>query len=172
MKENKLFNIIKKDDAKSKLYVIVDAARDDQIYFEIETVEHENLFPKKEALLLAEVSPYLLELKDEEFSHTLLKERYGDSTLLFLKSTETLVSLAMFFRKYTKIKVEGKEAFFAFYDPRVFQRFIKNASETESEAFFSLVHTYYCEEAENVQTLLHYTYDETLSIHKMSLNDD
>lgn len=145
------------------LYAIVDSAREEGLYLELDEVESFNLFRGEEATLLEEVAPYLIRLEGEDsFTEKLLNEQYGNFSLLFFQSNKPMNDIAEFFRDYTKVTIEGEVAYFAFYDPRVFKRFILKASSQEQEKFFSVAEAYFCEDAEDEEFLLHYYYDEKL----------
>jgi hypothetical protein len=133
---------------------------------QIDEVEHYNLFEEEEAQLLEEVAPYLVSLEeDDSFTKAMLSEEYGNSSILFVYSNYNIEELASFFRQYTKVIVEGQEAFFAFYDPRVFNRFMKRASKEELEDFFSLVSMYACEDDDS-KKFIEYRYTQNKVVKK------
>jgi hypothetical protein len=159
--------IISKENKNLTLYAILDAARSSNIYMHIDEVEHYNLFEDEEAQLLEEVAPYLVSLEeDDSFTKAMLSEEYGNSSILFVYSNYSIEELANFFRQYTKVIVDGQEAFFAFYDPRVFNRFMKRASKEELEAFFSLVSVYACEDDDDSKKFTEYRYTQNKVVKK------
>ena len=159
---NPLFEAITTGENQAlKLYAILDAARSSNIYMQIDIVEHYNLFGEDVAEMLEEAAPYLVELDQEEvFTKSMLQEEYGNASMLFVYSTHDMETLATFFRSYTTVDVDGQQAFFAFYDPRVFERFMKRASSEELESFYSLVSCYACEKSTDTDYLVLYEYKD------------
>ena len=157
--KNLLKTITTQKNKNLTLYAILDAARSSSIYMQIDDVEYHNLFEGEEAELLEEVAPYLVSLEENDsFTQAILSEEYGNSSMLFVYSSASIEELASFFRQYTKVIVDGQEAFFAFYDPRVFNRFMKRANQEELENFFSLVSVYACEDEDDSKNLIEYRY--------------
>ncbi len=155
--------LFEKSDSQTSLFAILDAARSRDIWLRIDETEHFNLFPPKYAGLLEEASPYLVKLDEKSsFTKWLIESEFGNSSILFLYSKESIETLARFFTRYTLVKVEGKAAFFAFYDPRVFRRFMRNADKEELEDFFGNVETYACEKGPEEMVLVCYEYDGEL----------
>jgi len=161
--------LFEKKDVNEKLYAILDAARSEAIYLNIDEVEHANLFESETAMLLAEAAPYLVELSiDDDFSQNIFTQEYGNSSMLFVYSHYEMDVLADFFRQYTQILLDGKKAIFAFYDPRVFHRFMRNADKEEKEEFFSVAREYACEKSPENTILVSYTYDNNLKYFEYS----
>jgi hypothetical protein len=160
-----LQNLLRYKKSEQKLYAILDAGRSEAIYLGIDAVEHYNLFDEEIAQQLAEAAPYLIELSmDCDYSKEILMQEYGNNSMLFIYSCEDIAILVNFFRQYTRMIVDKQEAIFAFYDPRVFHRFMRNAGDEEMKAFFSLVEQYACEESEAKKRLVCYTYEDKLKL--------
>lgn len=151
-------------------YAVVDSAMHKDIHLNIQlnALDYRSLYQGQEAELLEEVAPYLVTLKENDaLSRWLLENTYSHHAISFIKSTEDIDTLAIHLRKYAKIEIEStgedgkaykQAALFAFYDPRVFPRFVDTNSAQRNANFFQEITEYLCENTENTQQLIAYRY--------------
>jgi hypothetical protein len=143
--------------ASAKLYAIVDAARIEDTWLRLQTdsPHYTSLYQGDEAQELEDVAPYLVELKpDEDFTHWVLEVAYGDCGCIFLHSHYELEKLKNHLQPWVKIdfpvempsgETQTQSVFYAFYDPRVFSRFMQSVSIEEGEQFFNPLAQVQCE---------------------------
>jgi hypothetical protein len=144
---------------ESSYYAILDAARDEIIFSRITTMEPENvcLYRGEQALDLAEVAPYLVQLKENEpFTQWLLSNGWGKSWGVFLESEATLKQLKRHFRQFIIVYDEtGTPLYFRYYDPRVFRVYIPTCNEEELDLIFGPVDRFFSE-SEDGSSLVEY----------------
>ena len=97
---------------------------------------------------MAEVAPYLVELKPEEpFTRWVLENCWGKHWGIFAASPEGIRTLRQHFRRFTMVQdPDGKHLYFRFYDPRVLRVFLPTCNEAELAEFFGPVVAYVLED--------------------------
>ncbi|HIQ16208.1 MAG TPA: DUF4123 domain-containing protein [Leucothrix sp.] len=154
-------------------YAVVDSALSNDVHVTVQTeaLDYRCLYEGKEADLLEEVAPYLVQLeRDDYLTNWLFKTVYKKNAISFIQSSADIESLAYHLRQYAKIqavthgddgKLTKQWAFFAFYDPRVFPRFMKGNTIEQSAEFFEGINQYLCESTDEDKNELHsYHYSE------------
>lgn len=96
---------------------------------------------------LAEVAPYLVQLKPESpFTEWLLGNCWGNHWGIFATSTEDIDVIRRHFRNFLMVKdPEGKQIYFRFYDPRVLRIYLPTCNPDEVQSIFGPVHAYLME---------------------------
>jgi len=168
------------------VYAVVDSALNHEIHITIQgaKLEYYCLYEGEEAELLEEAAPYLVKIKqDDELTQWLFKNIYKKNAISFIQSGVDIEILADHLRQYAKIRtvMQGDDgnlikqwAFFAFYDPRVFPRFIKGNTSKQSAEFFEEMDHFICENPENKNLLENYTFiekDQKTDIQTINLNE-
>ena len=168
-------NVLESHLFSSKLtaYAVVDSAMSNEIHITIQTdaLDYRCLYEGKEADLLEEAAPYLVQIEQGDYlTGWLLENVYKKNAISFIKTEADIEQLANHLRQYAKIqavshgddgKLTKQWAFFAFYDPRVFPRFIKGNTAEQSAEFFEGIDQYLCENTERDKNALHsYHYSE------------
>lgn len=154
-------------------YAVVDSAMSNEIHVTIQTeaLDYRCLYEGKEADLLEEAAPYLVQLeRDDYLTNWLFKNVYKKNAISFIQSPAEIETLAHHLRQYAKIqavtqgddgKLTKQWAFFAFYDPRVFPRFMGGNTIEQSAEFFQGINQYLCESTTEDKNELHrYHYSE------------
>lgn len=160
-------NVLESHLFSSKLtaYAVVDSAMSNEIHIMIQTdaLDYRCLYEGKEADLLEEAAPYLVQIEQGDYlTGWLLENVYKKNAISFIKTEADIEQLANHLRQYAKIqavshgddgKLTKQWAFFAFYDPRVFPRFIKGNTAEQSAEFFEGIDQYICENADDKNKL-------------------
>lgn len=96
---------------------------------------------------IAEVAPYLVELKPEmTFTNWLFAECAGKHWGIFARSALSLIGMRKHFRRFLTVYDEnGNPLLFRYYDPRVLTKFLPTCEETELSDLFSRVASYFAE---------------------------
>jgi hypothetical protein len=134
------------------LFAILDAARKDRILTLLKEHrdEHQSLYEGPEAEQLAEVAPYLVRLKPQsKLLDALVAEGWGDSWGVYLKCSEEFAMVRKQLRRFLMVENEGRECYFAFYDPRVLRAFLPACSGEEAAQFFGPIEQFLVEAAES-----------------------
>ncbi len=154
------------------IYAVVDSALSNEIHIMIQTdaLDYRCLYEGTEADLLEEAAPYLVQIvQDDDLTNWLFKNVYKKNAISFIKTEADTEQLAYHLRQYAKIQsvVQGDDGkftkqwvFFAFYDPRVFPRFIKGNTPEQSAEFFQGINQFICENAEDKNQLENYQWIE------------
>lgn len=146
--------------SQSKIFVILDSARDDIIYPRLaeSDVQKGSLLIGDQARELAAVAPYLVELDQEDpFTQWLLDQGWGKSWGIFAESEATFIELRHHFRSFLRVGDEnGKTLFFRYYDPRVIRVFFPICDSAQLRTMFGPVKQYFVEGEEN-NTLIQYS---------------
>lgn len=137
--------------APSRLYAVLDAARDPAIYRAL--YDHEGALPIRclyqgdMAVELSEVAPYLVQLdREAPFTSWLLENGWGQSWGILVRSAESFDEVRRHFRKFTVVSTEaGKSLLFRFYDPRVLRMFLPIATPEQLKQLFGIIERYVME---------------------------
>ena len=112
--------------------------------------DHRSLFKETKDPFLLHYAPYLFQPDPEtEFLTWLIREGWGKSWAVFIKTQVDFDVLHQHFRKFITVKTEsGKVFYFRFYDPRVLRTFLPSCSVEQLAEFFGPVKAYTCEDAD------------------------
>ncbi|SPD72770.1 conserved hypothetical protein [uncultured Desulfobacterium sp.] len=146
--------------SQSKVFVILDSARDDIIYPRLAESDAQkgSLLIGDQARELAAVAPYLVELDQEDpFTQWLLDQGWGKSWGIFAESEATFIELRHHLRSFLRVGDEnGKTLFFRYYDPRVIRVFFPICDSAQLRTMFGPVKQYFVE-GEEGKTLIQYS---------------
>jgi len=136
-------------DAAPRVFALLDAARDEQIYPALLKADCEwlCLYRGDAAVTMAEVAPYLVELQPyARFTWWLLEKGWGNSWGMFLHAAVKLDRLQAHFRRLVMAQLpDGKMVYFRFYDPRVLRAYLPTCTPKELEAMFGPVERFILE---------------------------
>lgn len=104
---------------------------------------------------IAEVAPYLVELRAEQpFAQWVLENCWGNHWGIFVASHEGIRTLRQHFRRFTMVQdPDGKFLYFRFYDPRVLRVFLPTCEPAELAEFFGPVLFYAVEDEDGARLL-------------------
>ena len=131
------------------IWMIVDSARDRRIFpMLLEChLEHSCLYsgPLHPALEIA--APYLVQLDyDYRDTHRFIRESWGRSWGVFLKSDTGLSSLRRHLREFLIVRSpDGRRLVFRYYDPRVLRVYLPTCTARELTAFFGPIERFWME---------------------------
>ncbi|MFH1216450.1 MAG: DUF4123 domain-containing protein [Pseudomonadota bacterium] len=127
----------------SKLYAILDGARDDRIYHALASCDCEYLclYKGRLPLVLAEAAPYLVELKPQSrFAEWLVNTGWGNSWGIFFTARKDLFDVVSHFRQFILVEDEERNTlYFRFYDPRVMRVYLLTCNSEELKTVFGPV---------------------------------
>lgn len=135
----------------SKLYGIVDAARDPKLYpLVVQSPSYDCLFAGKLAEPLQKAAPYLVELTDETpLKNVWRTEGWGKAWGLLVRSPLELKDLRRHLRKFLLAQLpDGTTALFRFYDPRVWNAYWPNCTPQEQADWLNGVDEFVAEPPE------------------------
>jgi len=170
-----------------KTYAIVDLSRDDDIWLQITTifeVNYEILLKENDMQELEYVAPCIVELEENsEFYQWLITEGYGKNWMVFFHSNKNILTLKNkfldFFYQYIEMKedeiIEYKEGYLAYYDPRIFQGYMKALSANDAIEFFDGIKSFLCENILDKTELLRYQFNilkNQIIIDKINVTED
>ena len=164
MKKNLINSLFSK---KYKTYVILDGAVTDKVSFNVNhifSINSLSLYLGKDTENLEEVAPYLVELSETNKFTNWVLDGYGNGYSLFFHSTYDLTTIHSVLSPLTKIIDEetGDNVFVRFYDPRVFQKYLKIQTKEQCEALFSIIPIFLYENYDNTFELCKTTYFDQL----------
>lgn len=135
------------------LYAVLDGASVPELRMKLFEMRpaHYCLFRGELAPDMAEVAPYVIQLKAETpFADWVLNECFGKHWGIFAQSLHSIKEMRRHFRSLIKVYDEDANPMvFRFYDPRVLPNFLPTCNESELKHFFGTVDTYF---AENVKS--------------------
>jgi hypothetical protein len=144
----RLFDLLRKQPVP--LFALLDAARDDRVLDLLRSSgeRYQSLYAGAQGRELDNWAPYLVELpKDSRLLLWLLHEGWGKSWGVWLTSGATFLEMRRHFRHFLLVDgVDGKQAYFRFYDPRVLRLFLPTCSSQECWEFFGPVSAYFAED--------------------------
>jgi hypothetical protein len=141
-------------------YALVDCAQDPRLADLVKSCkESVCLFKGDVARSVADVSPWLVRMHDGDPLLGIWQEHgMGQNWGFMFLSSLSLKDLQTHFRKFLQVKLpDGTIALFRFYDPRVFNTFVKAAETTERDKFFKGI-SQFSVEREDGQGLHQYKY--------------
>src|SRR4051812_11866907 len=109
-------------------YLLLDAARmgEQMDIARRENKTHDSLYRGGKEAKLSSVAPYIFQYSHgKPFGNWFLKQGWGESWGIMIRSTYPMVELHKHFRKFLMVTTEqGKQLYFRFYDPRVLRVFL------------------------------------------------
>jgi hypothetical protein len=136
---------------RESLWCILDAARDESIYGRVETVRRRQccLYAGDLPWQLRINAPYLVELYDDAFTHSLLREGWGNSWGVFFRSEASMEALRRHLRTFLRVAdQQGRRLLFRYYDPRVLRAYLPTCLPAELNAVFGPIHCFFTESSE------------------------
>lgn len=131
-------------------YAIIDGSRDPRLEALVRScASHICLFKGVKEAKLSQAAPWLVRIDEREpLLATWQQHGKGQSWGLMLQSAKSVEELQRFFRRFLQAQLpDGLLALFRFYDPRVFNTFIRAARPEERAPFFDGVEQYAVENA-------------------------
>lgn len=136
-----------------KVYLLVDAARDDQVsdlLYQLKPEEYTCLFEGHWAEDLAFVAPYLVALQTQAaWTKTYIEQAWGKDWGVYLETDIALPQLLGHLRKLLFMPVQStppKSLYFRYYDPRVLQIYLSHGDDAEKKLLFGPIKNYWIED--------------------------
>jgi hypothetical protein len=155
------------------MWMIVDAARDPQIYpmLVASYLEYSCLYSGRLAPAVERAAPYLVQLEFEgSYTRRLLERAWGNSWGIILKCDSSLPKLRRHLRQFLTVRdPRGQQLLFRYYDPRVLRIYLPTCTREELRTVFGPVECFYVEDR-NPADLVEFRREEgRLVTAKMSL---
>jgi hypothetical protein len=141
-------------------YIIYDAALNGTytlLILQKNYPKHRSLFKGTKDEILMDVAPYIFKI-DEDFWKKM--DSYSEISLkstLGIDSRQDIDVLFEHFRDFVYQKIDGRECYFRFWDPRVLKKFFPSCTPTQLQMFFGPVQSFFMED-ENPGYVLQYQY--------------
>lgn len=138
-------------------YAILDSARDPEIrkWLNAGQAAHQSLYEGEGADREADWAPYLVTLDDRSARDSLLIRSWGNCWGVYLQAKAEFTVVRSHFRRYLTVRmVDGKTAYFRFYDPRVLHGFLPTCTPVELKDFFGPAQMFLAESPDSSATLL------------------
>jgi hypothetical protein len=151
-----------------QVYVILDAARDKNIFIGLMNSDEEYVClykGGKKAKELETCAPYLVKLeKYSPFAEWILKDGWGKSWGIFCRTDAPIQKVRDHFREFVMVVNEdGDPLYFRFYDPRVMRSFLPTCNSKQLDELFGNLGEYFIED-ENGKGVIQYSLtNESLS---------
>ena len=132
-------------------YAIIDGSRDPRLEGLVQTCKDRIcLFKGIKDPLLSQAAPWLARIDEREpLLATWQQHGKGQSWGMMVQSALSLADLQRFFRRFMQAKLpDGMIVLFRFYDPRVFNTYIRAAEPPELAKWFDGVQQYAVENAD------------------------
>lgn len=124
-------------------YLLLDAARMAGLIGEAKTrnAANDSLYRGTRDEALSAVAPFLFKyVPGQTFANWYLRQGWGNSWGVLMKSSRSLEDLAAHFRNFLLVKTEtGQSLYFRFYDPRVIRVFLPTCDPAQLREFFGPV---------------------------------
>ncbi len=133
------------DPALAGWFAVIDTAQDSRLFSLVERAAvHVSLFAGTLEPVLAAASPWLVQFdRAPELFSTWRAHGQGRNWGILCHSELPLAEVRRHFRRFLQAKLpDGTIALFRFYDPRVFNTYIRAATVAEREPWFEAVDTY------------------------------
>lgn len=133
-----LEKLFERKEPDHRLYMIVDAAQNEEIYQRIQScrLPYTCLYDgEKTPEAIQKVAPYLVRVKESnDFVAWCIEKGLTNNWLIFFSARDkSLPELRRHFKKLTFVKTEaGKKLLFRFYDPRVLAAYLPTCNEMEA----------------------------------------
>jgi len=149
------------------LYALLDSAGEAVVYDK--ALFYEDRFkPLLEEEEFETVSPYLIELHDDEIMQWLLDEFDQANWILFLKSTKEYGEMLSALKQFVKMHDEesGEDVYIRYWDPRAIEIILEMWSDEDREKWFKTVDIVYSRDPFKKDILLQFTLDgkQTISL--------
>ncbi len=147
----KLQEVLWPEGSSSRLntWVILDGARNERIYGAVYRTFHDKtcLYAGDLPWQLQMAAPYLVQLdKEDANSLSLVRQGWGDSWGIFLRSSASLETLRRHFRGFLRVQDQaGRRMVFRYYDPRVLRVYLPTCLPAELETIFGPVESFVVE---------------------------
>ncbi len=144
-----------------QVYVILDAARDKNIFIGLMNSDEEYVClykGGKKSKELETCAPYLVRLeKNSPFTEWILSEGWGNSWGIFYSTDLPMQKVRDHFREFVMVVNEdGEPLYFRFYDPRVMRGFLPTCSNEQLGELFDNRGKYFIED-ENGKGVIQYS---------------
>lgn len=149
-------------ESRTDIYAIVDGARDRRIYSNLVNsyaysvcLYRGDLHPELEF-----AAPYLVQIDfDDRFTQSLIRDGWGQSWGVFLKSPSGIERLRKHLRSLLRVEDEaGRKLIFRYYDPRILRAYLPTCFADELKTVFGGIECFYTE-AEDPSELLEFRLD-------------
>ncbi len=131
------------------VYAILDTARHEAIYPMLQdaNVPYCCLFRGAISPALAAVAPYLVRLHPRDpFTRWMFEQGWWEGWAIFLTSTSSMRILRRHFRRFLMVKeASGRQLYFRYYDPWIWQTYLPTCTEEELGFVFGPVDGYVVE---------------------------
>jgi hypothetical protein len=132
------------------VWMIVDAARDKQIYpmLVASYMEYSCLYSGQLAPAIERAAPYLVQLEFESsYTRRLLERAWGNSWGVILRCDSSLPRVRRHLRQFLMVRdPRGQQVLFRYYDPRVLRVYLPTCNREELRTVFGPVECYYMED--------------------------
>ncbi len=133
------------------LYVILDGAQNENlldVFDDIEDIEYRCLFSEKLEPDMAEVAPYMVELREgEPFTKWLLDQGWAQNWGIFVISESDLAEAWRNLRQHSRVYgPDRRRLYFRFYDPRVLNSFLPTCDSGQLAALFERANLFIAEQ--------------------------
>jgi uncharacterized protein DUF4123 len=132
------------------VWMIVDAARDKQIYPTLVAsyMEYSCLYSGQLAPAIERAAPYLVQLEFEgSYTRRLLERAWGNSWGVILRCDSSLPRVRRHLRQFLMVRdPRGQQVLFRYYDPRVLRVYLPTCNREELRTVFGPVECYYMED--------------------------
>ena len=132
-------------------FALIDGAQDPRLQALVRSCrEYLCLYKGKLEPDLSEVAPWLVRIADgDPLMPTWQQYGRGQNWGIMMLSTQSIEALQRHFRRFTEVLLpDGDRALFRFYDPRVFNTYIRAATPQERAPWFDGVLQYATEKAD------------------------
>jgi hypothetical protein len=145
------------EEEDSNVFAVLDGASVENLLQHLYSgdLEYECLYRGELAPDMAEVAPYLIQLKENsELTGWILENGWGKHWGVFAQSGADLRSLRRHFRTFLMIHDStGKPLYFRYYDPRVLRVYLPTCNAGELNAIFGPVGKYLMEDEQGTAVL-------------------
>jgi hypothetical protein len=160
-------------DSSSDMWMIVDGARDEQVYSTLISsyLQYSCLYAGDLPHQLERAAPYLVQLElDDRYTRRLLDQAWGNSWGVFLRCSEPMAIIRRHLRHFLKVQdPRGRTLIFRYYDPRVLRVYLPTCTREELATFFGPIKSFYLEGDEG-ESVWDYKKDSgKLSVGKVAL---
>lgn len=132
------------------LFAILDAARDPQVLQWLEACkqDYQSLYEGPRGKELADCAPYLVQLAPGSFAlETLVQTCWGKGWGIFLSSSGSFKEVRRHLRRLLLVQTEdNRKLYFRFYDPLIWNAFLRSCAPTELSHLFGPIKAYWTED--------------------------
>jgi len=131
------------EDKRDSLYMLIDSARDRHQLVpwlrRTQGLDAKCLFSGLRAVALAGVAPYLAQLPQRNAAMSWVMHKYwgsGKCWSVIVESEANFEQTCLQLKKSLMVELDGKQAYFRFYDARAFEKFLSIGSILQMEHIF------------------------------------